>query len=400
MKIKLYQMMLGALLVLNAGTVFAQAASTAAPTAMEQKFGVSDSSVLFILVGIAIMLTILILAITSSIRNIAESKDIWKNRNLDNLPSVLVIIALLSGGNVLANPYPEVATSAFVLDETTFWFLVVADVFLFAVALYYISMLKRLTGAIRGESSEEPAYAESGPSWFSKINKVLTDAVPIERETDVLTDHEYDGIKELDNNLPPWWKWMFYITIGWSFAYVIYFHMIGDGWSSAKEYDEEVATAKAEVDAYLISKALNVDENTIELVMDKGRIDQGAAVYKRMNCAQCHGQAGEGGQGPNLTDQYWIHGGKINNIFSTIKYGVPQKGMIPWADQLSAIEMQNVATYIVSLQGTNPANAKEPQGDLYVPADAAAPAPVPVDSTAAPVAIDTTATALSDVNPQ
>jgi len=397
MKIKIYQFMLGAMMLMTAGSVAAQAAN---PTPMEAKFGVSDSSILFILIGVAIMLTILILTITSAITNLAESKELWKNINFTKIPFILLLVGLFDFQNAFANAYPTVAKSAFILDETTFWILVLADVFLFGVAMYFLLMLKRLIAAIRAEVEIEPAMEAATPSWFANIYKRLTDAVPIERETDVMTDHEYDGIRELDNNLPPWWKWMFYLTIVWSFAYMIFFHLMGTGWSSAKEYDDEVAFAKQEVDAYLTSKALNVDENSIELIMDQGRIDQGAAVFKRMNCAQCHGQLGEGGQGPNLTDQYWINGGKINTIFSTIKYGVPQKGMIPWGDQLTAIEMQNVATYIVSMAGSNPPNGKEPQGDLYTPENAA-PAPAPVDSTlTVPAVLDSVTTAMSDANPQ
>lgn len=338
--------------------------SQAEPTAMEQKFGVSDSTVLFMLIGFAVMFTVVIITVNDSIKNLAKSRDLWKGKNIDKIP--FLVLALLAGSPLaaLAGPYAEIETSPFVLDETTFWFLVVADFFLFGLALYYINMLRKITRVIRGETSEEPVYAESGPNWFSKLMKLMTDAVPLEKETEVLTDHDYDGIQELDNNLPPWWKWMFYVTIAWAFVYLLYYHVLNIGVLQDEEYQLSVEQAEAEVEAYLLARALNVDENSVELILDQSRIDQGASIYKK-NCVQCHGQGGEGGVGPNLTDPYWIHGGGIKNIFKTVKYGVPAKGMIPWQDQLSPVQMQNVSIFITTLEGSNPPNAKEPQGDLW-----------------------------------
>ena len=189
--------------------------------------------------------------------------------------------------------------------------------------------------------------------------KSLTDAVPVKDEKEVLTDHDYDGIQELDNNLPPWWKWMFYITIGWAFVYLIYFHVLNLGPLSAEEYTTEVAQAEEDVRAYLEAMALNVDENTVEFVLDDARINSGKSTYTKL-CVQCHGSGGEGGVGPNLTDDYWIHGGSIKDLFKTVKYGVPQKGMISWQSQLSPVQIQNVTTYILTLRGTNHPNQKEP----------------------------------------
>ena len=91
---------------------------------------------------------------------------------------------------------------------------------------------------------------------------------------------------------------------------------------------------------------------------------QGELIFKSF-CAACHGQKGEGTVGPNFTDEYWIHGGGIQNVFKTIKYGVPDKGMIAWAAQLKPADMQKVASYILTLKGTNPPNPKAPQGEIW-----------------------------------
>jgi cytochrome c oxidase cbb3-type subunit III len=187
----------------------------------------------------------------------------------------------------------------------------------------------------------------------------FTKAVPIERESEILFDHEYDGIRELDNQLPPWWVYMFYATIIFAFAYMWYYHINQDGNVQDNEYQQEI------VDAEILMKQMSekVNENTTTLLTDVNRISKGAEIYVQ-NCKACHGALGEGTVGPNLTDDYWLHGSDIKQIFKTIKYGVPQKGMIAWQAQLSPSQIQEVASYITTLRGSNPPNGKEPQGEL------------------------------------
>jgi len=211
------------------------------------------------------------------------------------------------------------------------------------------------------ESTEQKANEDS---FVQRIMKRLTDAVPVDREEEIMTDHAYDGIVELDNNLPPWWKAMFYLTIVFGLAYLLHFHVFDTGDLQNEEYEKQMAMAKAEVDAYLATSANNIDESNVTFVEDEGRIANGQTLFVQ-KCAPCHGQAGEGGVGPNLADSYWIHGGSVNDIFKTIKYGVPAKGMIPWNSQLSPSEMQDISSFIITLEGSNPPNPKEPQGELY-----------------------------------
>lgn len=201
-------------------------------------------------------------------------------------------------------------------------------------------------------------------SFFRRLYKRMTASVPIEKEEDILFEHEYDGIRELDNSLPPWWVAMFYISIGIAIIYMGYYHVLGTGPSSVQEYEMEMEQAEEKVQAYLASQANQVDESNVTLLTDESALALGKTLYD-VNCAACHGLLGEGGVGPNMTDEYWIHGGSVKDVFKTIKYGVPEKGMISWKAQIRAAEMQKVASYILSLQGTNPPNAKEPQGDIY-----------------------------------
>lgn len=206
-------------------------------------------------------------------------------------------------------------------------------------------------------------------SWWSRVSKMLTGAVPIEKEGDILLSHNYDGIRELDNRLPPWWLYGFYLTIVISIIYIGVQHFSSAGKSSTEEYEIEMAEAKASVEAYLAKQADQVDETNVAMVMEDAFLAEGENIFKTQ-CAACHldhGGGGPGSVGPNLTDDYWIHGGSIKDVFSTIKYGVPEKGMISWKTQLRPVQMHQVASYIMALQGTDPPNAKEPQGELYIP---------------------------------
>ncbi len=222
-----------------------------------------------------------------------------------------------------------------------------------------------------GQAVEDLMPAKQPWSW-GWMREKLTDAVPVAKEADIDLGHDYDGIRELDNNLPPWWKYGFYFTIAWSVVYLLVFHVFGD-WSSDSQYEEEMAQAEAEVQEYMKTVASSVDENNVTLLADASALESGKAIYDA-NCAACHGMSGEGGIGPTFADNYWIHGGDISNVFSTIKYGVPAKGMIAWQDQLRPEEMQQVASYLMSFVGTTPPNMKEPQGDLYEPEAEEAPA--------------------------
>ncbi|RMG60409.1 MAG: cytochrome C oxidase subunit III [Bacteroidetes bacterium] len=241
------------------------------------------------------------------------------------------------------------------------------------LALSILVLVRQKSTATTVNEAGETVPVESTPllSW-KFIQKKLTDAVPVEEEESIDMGHDYDGIRELDNNLPPWWKYGFYLTIVFAVVYLWYYHVSSD-WSSRQEYEVEMAEAAAEKEAYLAKVGNMVDESNVVMLEDAAALAEGKAIYDA-NCVACHGALGEGGVGPNLTDQYWIHGGSISDLFSTIKYGVPTKGMISWQAQLKPQQMQQVASYILTMQGTNPPNAKEPQGDLYVPEGEAAPA--------------------------
>lgn len=178
-----------------------------------------------------------------------------------------------------------------------------------------------------------------------------------ELTNEALLDHEYDGIRELDNDLPGWWKWLFYLSIIFSVVYIVRYHIIKTGDLQDAEYAKEMAEVKA-------NKPEEADESALFRLEDEASIAAGKVIFDK-SCVVCHLSKGEGLVGPNLTDEYWIHGGSFQDIYRTIKVGVPAKGMISWKDQLSQTGMQQVSSFIMSLQGTNPPNAKEVQGEKY-----------------------------------
>ena len=251
-------------------------------------------------------------------------------------------------------------------------FFVIALVIL--IELFVIIFLVRNITSILGleeKSESEQAFAETGFSlaaaWsviWAKINAFK----PKEKEKEILNDHEYDGIRELDNDLPPWWVWGFYLTILFSVVYIWRYHVSQTAPLQLEELQISIAEAEEEMREYRATAANLVDETTVTIVEDDAFLEKGRLVYIS-NCVACHGMGGEGGVGPNLTDDYWIHGPDIKDIFTVVKYGVVEKGMTPWKSLLSATQIAQVANYVKTLYGTEPPNPKEPQGELYVPSE-------------------------------
>jgi cytochrome c oxidase cbb3-type subunit 3 len=209
-------------------------------------------------------------------------------------------------------------------------------------------------------------YKQPQTSLWTRLTKAMTRSVPLEQEADIMLDHNYDGIKELDNRLPPWWLWMFYVTVIFSVIYMGYYH-VGGGPKLTDEYITDIAKAEAAVTAFKEAQSELVNENNVVKLTSPADLEAGKVIFTT-NCIACHGSNGEGNTiGPNLTDDYWIHGGDIKNLFGVILNGVVEKGMQSWKSVLRPKDMQAVASYVLSLQGSNPPNAKAPQGELWEP---------------------------------
>lgn len=238
---------------------------------------------------------------------------------------------------------------------------------LIVVMLVLLRSFKVLTKVILGPEAYEAAKAEEAALKTAKKKKESTvmekllSLKPLSHEKELIMAHEYDGIQELNNPTPPWFMWLFYITIGFAVCYLLVYHVFGIGQLQYAEYKTEMAVAAKEKEAYLAKSANRVDENTVKLTADPAVIASGQSIFKQ-NCVPCHGDHAQGVVGPNLTDDFWLHGGKINDLFKTIKYGVTAKGMPTWEKQLSPKQISDVANYVKSLHDTHPAGAKEPQG--------------------------------------
>lgn len=236
--------------------------------------------------------------------------------------------------------------------------LMVTVIFFELLTLYLLwNSAMRLLNVHEKETATK-AKKKKTPAILEKFNA----SVAIEEEAAILLDHEYDGIRELDNNLPPWWKYGFYFTIVFAFAYVIHYHVIKTGNSQEQEYNAQVIDLERQKAEFRKTAANLVDETSVTLLTAADSLAAGKSIFSK-NCVACHGQLGEGGIGPNLTDNYWIHGAEIKNLFTVIKYGVQGKSMKAW-EELSPLEMQEVASFILSLKGTNPPNGKAPEGIL------------------------------------
>lgn len=251
----------------------------------------------------------------------------------------------------------------------------VISILVLLVAVYTLSVLRVILSQEQAKAVSEGAEIVPEENLWKKISSLLTQATPIEKEQDILLDHNYDGIRELDNHLPPWWKWLFYLTIVWSIIYLLAYHVFDMLPLQDEEYNMEIVKAESAREAMLSASSELIDETNVEVVTEASDLEAGATIYQRQ-CAVCHAADGGGGVGPNFTDEYWIHGGDIKDLFKTIKFGVPEKGMISWQSQLNPSDMRNVASYILTLQGTTSANPKEAQGELYVPENTSVETPV------------------------
>ena len=223
--------------------------------------------------------------------------------------------------------------------------------------------------------------------WGQRIYQKMLGSKPIEKEGEIILDHNYDGIRELDNNLPPWWVYLFYASIVFAVVYMARFHVFND-YDQDQEYEQEVAAAQLEIEEYKKNAKDLVDANTVELLTDAGDLKAGQTIFES-NCVACHMIDGGGGIGPNLTDQNWILGGGIKNVFHTISEGGRDgKGMIAWKQNLKPAEIAQVASYVLSFEGTTPANPKAPEGDVWVDPNAPEQAAPEVEVDSASVSVN------------
>jgi cytochrome c oxidase cbb3-type subunit 3 len=248
-------------------------------------------------------------------------------------------------------------------------FIFVVILLILLVAVYMLQVIKVMTQQAAQENAQRLGITlKEEPSFWSKLWKESNDFVPLEKEADIMLDHNYDGIRELDNHLPPWWKWLFYLSIVFAVVYLIFYHVTDTLPLSNQEYQNEVSLAQEQARKLQAANPVAaIDESNVTATTDALAIADGKQTFLN-NCASCHRKDAGGDIGPNLTDDYWKHGGDIKDIFKVVRHGVQGTNMIAWEGFISPEKMQNVASYILTLKGSNPENPKKPEGELYKPA--------------------------------
>ncbi|MEO7308218.1 MAG: cbb3-type cytochrome c oxidase N-terminal domain-containing protein [Ferruginibacter sp.] len=253
------------------------------------------------------------------------------------------------------------------LSSTTYYLFLTVFFMELVVILFLAFSIRRMYTELLPEKIKPRSEGSMFRTWWAKMDsKLFTKAVAVEKEADILLDHDYDGIKELDNALPPWWKYGFYITIGIALIYLLNFHVLGIGLNPAQEYNAEMEKARIEKEVYEANNKDRIDENNVPMANTDG-IKAGQLLFEA-NCVACHLKDGGGMVGPNLTDDYWLHKGSLNDIYNTIKVGYPDKGMQPWGSMFSPKEISFLAGFIKSLKGSKPASPKAQQGEFYIDA--------------------------------
>jgi len=242
--------------------------------------------------------------------------------------------------------------------------LIVVMIALLFAALVVNKAMKSILSVTMPEVVKKEQEEKQAKAAQRKLNRAaawnkLLGVRPMEEEKDLMIDHSYDGIVELDNPIPVWFNALFYGSIIFGFIYLLVYHVFGWGMNQDQEYLHELSVAEKAKQEYLAQAANLVDESTVEY--NAALAPAGKAIFTA-NCAACHGANGEGTIGPNLTDRFWIHGGEVKDIFKTVKYGVPEKGMVPWEQTLTPGQIAEVSSYIISLRDTKPANAKAAEG--------------------------------------
>lgn len=327
----------------------------------------SMNSVLAIFMVAFAFLLLICIGILANVLLFTARKQLEKERSKKAAPVITATILLLlfnkAGAQTAGTASVKQTVTETVGGMSEFAFYTLMSV-IFLELLVIVVMLLQIKFLLRDETlasvreARIPVLKNLSVKWWNKLNSFR----PVEQEADIDLGHDYDGIRELDNRLPPWWLYGFYITIIAGVIYLYRYQVSHTGLSNVQEYEASVIKADQDIKAYLELKGESVDENTVTLLTDQGDLEAGKTIFTS-TCATCHKANGAGDVGPNLTDEYWLHGGSLKSVFKTIRYGA---GAMPqWQNNFSNKQIAQVASYVKSLGGTKPPGAKAPQGELY-----------------------------------
>jgi cytochrome c oxidase cbb3-type subunit 3 len=336
--------------------LFAQQTAVVAPAK-----SIYDNPFLYFIIALIVIFAVIITVLANVLNALAKNEvKNFGSKNSNVTPLIIFALLLLpsiSFSQEVVSTTTETASSIYMGIPQMLFYMLAIVVFLELIIIFVL--VRGINSFFEKETSSIQIAFEKIENYFaSGFSKQTTH----EEEQELLTDHDYDGIRELDNGMPPWLKYMFAGTIIFGVSYLINYHVFRGSMLQTAEYQKELSDASLQMEEFRKKSANSVDETNVKLLTDASELTEGKNIFKT-NCSACHGQNGEGTVGPNLTDDYWIHGGDIQSIFKTIKYGVVEKGMKSWQTDISPSQMAQVSSYIKSLNGTNPANPKEKQGD-------------------------------------
>lgn len=320
-------------------------------TPIYEKLGISSTTLFIVMNIFTFLLVAFMMSMANSTKNILKYKQDEKRKG-NSAKTLLMLVGLfVAAGANAAEPVTQ-AKSLIPFPDSVFWAYIFVDVILIMIMIYF-------AGIIKGSISDIIVFRKT--LIWKKWGKNLTDAVPVEEEGSILLDHDYDGIKELDNNLPPWWKYGFYITIVWAFGYFFYYQVFEIGNLQEAEYLAEMEEGERQVAEYKAAHPELITADNVELLTDPSAIAEGRDVFTTY-CVSCHMEGGAGGIGPNLTDEYWLYGNDIKGVFTTVSEGA-ENGMTAWKNLLPADKIQAVSSYVLQLEYIAPPQGKDPQGD-------------------------------------
>lgn len=332
-----------------------------------------------LLVGIIVALLLVIVLLAFVVTGAAELylerfKESGQSSSGNTASRLLLLVFALVAAPAMAQGDTSGAAVVPALSDTSLYTLIAVMLVELGVIFYMLINLRFLLSREKQViKTIKPSF--SFAAWWEQFNRFR----PVQEEANIDLGHDYDGIRELDNRLPPWWLYGFYACILFGVIYLYRYHVSHSGALSAEEYQISVAKAAEEKDAYLAKAANKVDENTVVYQTSSDYLAGGKKIFIA-TCAACHLSDGGGSVGPNLTDDYFIHGNGIKDIFKTIKYGYAEKGMKSWKDDYTPAQIAQLASYVKSLHGTKPAKPKEPQGVLLEHTDSAAADSIKVQS--------------------
>jgi len=291
-----------------------------------------------------------------------------KNNKLGGLGLLILSLGVAGNASALSTTAPAAAQKDnlwLYVDNSDLYALLIIALVLLGMLLHMVRMFYGVLKVIIPDT--EPSMAERlrvRKKKQSSITRILTGAIPIEEEHKIDLGHDYDGIRELDNPMPPWWLAGFFISIVFAVIYMFHYHVLGTGDLQEAEYAKVMERENAKVQAYLKAQAMDVTEENATLMTSNEDLMKGKALFVN-NCAVCHKEDGRGEAGPNLTDDYWIYGGDIKDVFRVIKKGAPN-GMPEHQSKFNPIQIQQVSSYVLSMDYVSPEQGGKPaEGDYY-----------------------------------